>query len=110
MIKRLGFLTFLVVFAASVFAQSGTLRGFVYNAENGTPIVSALVTFKEIKQGAYTDDRGFYTIANIPSGTYNAVVSLVGFSADSAKLEFKNSGIISQNFYGSTYSTRIQGI
>ena len=99
MIKRLGFLTFLVVFAASVFAQSGTLRGFVYNAENGTPIVSALVTFKEIKQGAYTDDRGFYTIANIPSGTYNAVVSLVGFSADSAKLEFKNSGIISQNFY-----------
>ena len=99
MIKRLGFLVLLVALAVSIYAQSGTLRGFVYNAENGTPLLSALVTFKEIKQGTYTDERGFYTIANIPFGKYKIMVNLVGFSPDSAILEFNNGGIVAQNFY-----------
>jgi hypothetical protein len=99
MIKRLGFLVLLMALAVSIYAQSGTLRGFVYNAENGTPLLSALVTFKEIKQGTYTDERGFYTIANIPFGKYKVMVNLVGFSPDSATLEFNNEGIVAQNFY-----------
>jgi hypothetical protein len=99
MIKRLGFLVLLVVLSISIYAQSGTIRGFVYNAENGTPIVSALVTFKELKQGGYTDEDGFYTIANIPFGKYTATANLVGFSTDSARVHIKNSGIVAQNFY-----------
>jgi hypothetical protein len=99
MIKRLGFLVLLVALALSIYAQSGTLRGFVYNAENGTPLLSALVTFEEIKQGTYTDERGFYSISNIPFGKYKVLVNLVGFSSDSATLEFSNEGVMAQNFY-----------
>ena len=56
------FLLILVIHLTS-FSQNCTFRGFVYDKETGTPLVSAIVTFKSSNQGAYTDGEGLFAIA-----------------------------------------------
>ena len=55
---RLFILLNLSILQLALFAQSCTFRGFVYDKETGTPLVSAIVTFQSSNQGAYTNDQG----------------------------------------------------
>ena len=52
----------MMAFFSLAHAQSGVLRGFVLDAQSGNPISGAIVKLKGNNQGAYSDDRGFYTI------------------------------------------------
>ena len=80
-------------------AQSGIVRGFVYDATEGVGINSALITLVETSQGTYSDDKGFYTINNIKSGTYTLRISYIGFETQDLSVEVKDDKIIKRNVY-----------
>ncbi|MEN8731413.1 MAG: TonB-dependent receptor, partial [Bacteroidia bacterium] len=107
MIKRLIILALVGISALSAIAQNATLRGFVYNEDNGEPLVSALVTFKSIKQGAYSDEGGLYAIPSIPAGKYTVVVTLVGHDTATADVELSEGQVVAQNFYLNTTSNAL---
>lgn len=104
MIKKLTLLALVCLAMYSALAQNATLRGFVYHKETGEPIVSAQVTFSSIKQGAYTDERGMFSIVNIPPGKYTAIATLVGYDSAVAQLELRVNQVLAQNFYLNTAS------
>jgi Carboxypeptidase regulatory-like domain len=83
MMGKLGFLAVVMSLALPAWSTGGpgTISGYVRNA-NGVPqmgaavevLGSALQTLK-----AFTDDKGFYTIADLVPGTYSVKVSAPSF-------------------------------
>ncbi|PCJ67397.1 MAG: TonB-dependent receptor [Bacteroidetes bacterium] len=108
--KKLFFSGFLLFLSTLIFAQKGVIRGFVYDAKSGDPIVSAIITFEEIKQGAYADERGLYSISNIASGEYHIQATSVGYDTSFAKVKIKNDKIVAQNFYLNATSKALKGV
>lgn len=63
-------------------AQStGTLTGFVTDAQTGEPLPGATVKLEGTTLGAATDSSGYYQIRNIPPKTYTLTVSFVGYQS-----------------------------
>src|SRR5512147_2090441 len=58
----------------------GKIAGRVTDAENGQPLPGVDVTITGTLLGASTNVDGFYTILNVPPGTYTVRFSLVGYT------------------------------
>ncbi|MFZ4427590.1 MAG: TonB-dependent receptor [Saprospiraceae bacterium] len=85
---RTAVLSFLSVFIAAGFlhAQSGVLRGMVYD-ESGLGMPGAAVFVQEISRGAYTDSRGSFAITGVPEGTYTCRIEYIGYEKFEQKVE-----------------------
>jgi len=73
-----------VLFASAATAQTGTIRGFVYDEESGEPVIFTNVFLKGTTYGATTDVNGYYSISKIPAGSYTIQSSTLGFDTASA--------------------------
>jgi hypothetical protein len=49
-------------------AQTGTIRGFVYDKQTGEPIIFTNVILKGTTIGAATDVNGYYSISKVHAG------------------------------------------
>jgi len=65
----------------SLHSQTGTLRGNVYDTETGEPVLYCTIQLAGTTIGTTTDFDGFFTITNIPEGTYRLVVTYIGFDS-----------------------------
>jgi len=74
----LSLLLFLIVYPAGARAQTGTIRGFVYEKESGEPVLYTNVYLSKTTYGATTDQNGFFTISKIPPGQYTLMVTYIG--------------------------------
>lgn len=72
-------LSFFFLLPASLFAQTGTIRGIITTALSNTPIAGTSVTVQGTNNGTTTDSAGHYEIANLNPGFYNLVFSRTGF-------------------------------
>jgi hypothetical protein len=64
-------LALVVLFSASLaLAQTGKIAGKVTDSRTNEPVVGANVVVEGTTMGAATDFEGFFTILNIPPGTY----------------------------------------
>ena len=59
--------------------QTGKIKGFVYDKENGEPILFTNVTLKGTTLGAATDVNGYYTVTNVPVGEQTLMVTYLGY-------------------------------
>jgi hypothetical protein len=84
---------------STVFAQSGIIRGFVFDKQTGEPIVSAIVQLQENRQGAYTDDRGFYSINNVANGTYKLLSYFIGYDSTFQTVTLEKGELQNINIY-----------
>lgn len=80
-------------------AQTGTVRGFVFNKKNGEPVIFTNVFLKGTTIGAQTDVNGFFSLTKIPAGDYFLSVSAIGFDSVSQKISVKANQIVQQNLY-----------
>ena len=65
---------------APVLVQAGTLVGTILDAESGHELIGASILLVGTARGASTDLDGQFSIADIPSGTYDIRISLVGYN------------------------------
>lgn len=80
-------------------AQSGTVRGFVYEQESGEPVIYTNVYFAKTSIGATTDENGYFTITKIPPGDYLLMVTYVGFDTLQIPLTIKAGELISKKLF-----------
>jgi hypothetical protein len=79
-------LTLLFLCAPLAWAQSTyTLSGYVRAAQTGEALIGATVAVPELRSGAVTDARGFYTL-QLPQGTYTLQTTYIGFAPTSQRL------------------------
>lgn len=63
-----------------VFAQSGTIRGFVYEKQSEEPIIFANIILEGTDLGVVSDDNGYFIIPNVPPGKYTLKASFIGYN------------------------------
>lgn len=64
-------------------AAQSTITGSVMRAVGGTPLPGAQVSIPDLQIGALTNSQGRFEIRNVPSGTHNVEVNLIGFTSAS---------------------------
>jgi hypothetical protein len=74
----------LLLCSTAGFAQTGSIKGFVYDATTGQPMVMASVSLGDPNRGVVTGTDGFFLIPRVPVGDQSVKVSFVGY-ADAVK-------------------------
>ena len=81
----------------SIFAQSGGVKGFVYNDKDGSSVIYTNVFLKGTTYGVATDGNGFYSISKVPAGEYTLTVSGMGFAPFEEKITIKDNVTLTKN-------------
>lgn len=72
----------MLLLAGSAFsAVTGKITGVITDAANQQPLVGVTVAVQGTTWGAITDVDGRYSINNVPVGTYNIIISAVGYNS-----------------------------
>jgi len=80
-------------------AQSGVIRGFVYDNKTGEPVIFTNVVLKGTSLGSTTDQNGFYSITKIPAGDYTIQVSYLGYQTLEEAISVEDDDILTQKIY-----------
>ncbi len=79
-----------------LFAQTATIRGFVFEKGSQEPVLFTNVVLKGTVYGAQTDAEGFYTIASVPAGDYVMMVTCLGYDSLTLPITVKENEIINK--------------
>lgn len=69
--------------------NGAALNGFVKDAETKETLISATVSIKSAKRGAYTNKNGYFSINSIPPGKHTVVITSVGYTRLEQELTFE---------------------
>ncbi|MEZ5044372.1 MAG: TonB-dependent receptor [Saprospiraceae bacterium] len=61
--------------------SQSTIRGNVFDKETGEPIVFGNIRLADTDLGTNTDVNGFFSLGNVPEGTYNLIVTYIGYDS-----------------------------
>jgi hypothetical protein len=84
---------------------AGTISGTVTKASDNTAISGAMVSYS--LGSATTDSNGFYTLADVPSGTYSVTASATGFQSSSQTNVSVTSGVTTTANFSLTASSTV---
>jgi carboxypeptidase-like protein/TonB-dependent receptor-like protein len=90
------FLFFIIRGASS---QNSTVRGFVYEKDNGEPVLFINVYLKNTTYTSSTDVNGYFSITKIPAGNYTLIVSSVGFDTLETAVILKEDEIVTKKLF-----------
>lgn len=89
----------LLLLVSISFAQSGTVRGFVYNKENGEPVAFTNVYLKGTTNGSATDLNGYFSINKVAPGAYVLMITSLEFDTISESITVKAGEIVTKKYY-----------
>ncbi len=91
------FLFSLLTIAAA--AQTGTIRGFVYDKETGEPIIFTNVVLQGTTTGAATDVNGYFSITKITPGNYTLFVTYLGYDTLTKAVTVAKDQIVTEKLF-----------
>lgn len=94
----------------NVLAQTGDVRGFVYDKDNGEPIIFTNVYLEGTTYGSSTDINGFYSINKIPTGEYTIVCTYLGYDTTKVDVSVGPGSVIDQKLYLSPAAIQIETV
>lgn len=77
-------------------AQTGIVKGFVYDKESGEAIPFTNVLLKGTGLGSTTDGNGNFLINKIPAGNYTLVIRSMGYDSLGTSVAVKSGDVISK--------------
>lgn len=80
-------------------AQTGEVRGFVYDKKTGEPLIFTTVFIQELMLGKQTDINGFYALSKLKEGNYTIKCAAIGYDTAIAKITITPGKITTQNLY-----------
>ena len=93
------FFFFFLLASSIVFAQTGSVRGNVFDKETGEPIIFGTVLIQGTTIGTNTDVNGFFTLSNIKPGTYNLVATYIGYDSLVVEAKIEDNAITYKSMY-----------
>jgi iron complex outermembrane recepter protein len=86
------------------FAQTtNILKGKILDSATKKPIENAIIYIPDLKAGAASHSDGFYTIENIPSGTYFVEARFLGYAAQVRSVTIRGNTILDFNLAESEF-------
>ncbi len=89
----------LLLLSSVLFAQTGDIRGFVFEKATGEPSIFTPVFLKGTTIGVTTDVNGYFTLAKVKVGTYTLVSTSIGFDTATAPVTVVAGGILNQKMF-----------
>lgn len=86
-LKSLSLIIIGILSFSAAMTQTGSVRGFVYDKDNGEPIIFCNVSLNGTTHGSATDVNGFYNITKVPVGKYELVVSALSYNKSVTNIE-----------------------
>jgi iron complex outermembrane receptor protein len=107
----LGLLMFsnIISLANNTTEGGGIIQGKVTTSD-GKPADNVSVVLKEISKGVITNESGEFLFKNIPNGTYQLEVSLIGFETISKTVTVTDNKAVSLNIAISSSSQRLEEV
>ncbi|MCB9248882.1 MAG: TonB-dependent receptor [Ignavibacteriales bacterium] len=82
MTYKLKSLIFLIIMSSTIFAgTTGKITGRITDAQTGEPVPFVNIIIMETNLGAASDIDGYFSILNIPPGTYVVKASAIGYNS-----------------------------
>ena len=101
----------LLLFPLALLAQQkGTVRGFIYDKQNGEPVLFTPVFLKGTQLGSLTDVNGFYSISDVPVGNYELMVSTIGFDTLVVPITILANQVISKQLYVTKTTVNLKAV
>ena len=95
----------------SLLAQTGTVRGFVYDESTGEPSIFTPVSLVGTElRGAQTDVNGYFSISKVPPGRYTLRVVYLGFDTLQKTIDIKADQILTEKLYLKKGSIEMQAV
>jgi hypothetical protein len=88
-----------LLFTGIAFAQTGDIRGFVYEKETSEPSPYVSVYLKGTSYGAQTNLDGFFSITRIKPGDYTLLVTAIGYDTISESITIKGGDLFTKKFF-----------
>ena len=88
--KLLTVLTMVLLTSQFAIAQTGTLSGTVTDERTGETLPGVNIFVQQLERGAASNIDGNFTIENIPYGSYNLRVTLVGYRTATREVEISS--------------------
>lgn len=92
-------LVLLALLPTIALAQTGTVRGFVYDKTTGEPIIFTNVVLKGTTIGAATDVNGYYSISKVPPGRYTLTVLYLGYDTLEKSVNVERDQILTEKLF-----------
>jgi hypothetical protein len=98
--KRTGILTtlFLCLFTIT-YAQTGTIKGFLYDKASGEPVIFTNVMLEGTKMGVQTDVNGYFSFVQVPEGTYTIWATVIGYDTTKASIVVHAGQTVTKKLY-----------
>lgn len=96
-----------LLFTTCLTAQTGLIRGNIYDKDSGEPMIFCNVFVEGTTLGTTTDLNGFFTISNVPVGTQNIEATFIGYDTARAEVIVREGGIVYQSLYLSESSVSL---
>lgn len=100
----------LIIGIYSTFAQTGTIKGFVYDKSNGEPIPYCSVFLMNEKTGVITDHNGYFALTKLKEGEYKIRITYVGYDSLFIIHKLKSGEIINEKLYLTPRVIQIEGV
>lgn len=104
------FTVLLSMISLSALAQVTTIRGFVYQKENGEPVLFTNVYLKGTTFGAATDVNGYFSITKIPAGTYTLMITSIDYDTLQQEVTVAAGDIVTRKLYVSKRTVSLSAV
>jgi hypothetical protein len=81
----------------TVLQALGSVSGFVTDASNGEKLTFANVYLEDQPLGSATNEKGYYYMHNVPTGTFTVVFSYIGYETQARVIEMREGENIQLN-------------
>ena len=106
-------LVFIALFVSSAFcslAQTGIIKGFVYEKANSEPIIGATLSLKDKNKGTQSNVNGFFSISKLEPGDYTLLVTAIGFEPLEKQIKVEADEAAGQKIYLEKKSRELKGV
>lgn len=84
------FLLSLVFIFEPVLAQTGQIEGIIYTSDSASTIPGVSVWIEHSKSGTISNGNGKFTLANLPAGKHQLIISNLGFQTLMKEINVEN--------------------
>jgi hypothetical protein len=100
----------LLIFQNLAQAQTGTVRGFVYEENSGEPVIFTNAYLEGTDKGGATDINGFFNISQITPGDYTLIVTYLGYDTLRQTVSVKGNRIEQVKLFMKKGSVQMQAV
>jgi hypothetical protein len=108
---RFGIVFFILLSSFQLLAQTGTVRGFVYDEASGEPIIFTNVFIENSTQGAATDINGYFVLTKVPVGKHTLRITYIGYDTLRKEIEIRRpNDVITEKLYLEEATFALEGV